>query len=119
MDKEFRVNVYRVVWENAHTGKILTSTELDVADHGDVIADHINVLSQFHSIFKAPPDCVRRIVRIDAVRQEKQRTAPPWATGESVEISPEDMKRCCEEGVAFAAEIKQRFNKMQGKGRID
>lgn len=115
-DRRVRINVYRVHWENA-TGKKLTSTELEVADHGDVILDHINVLSQFHSIFKAPPDCVRSILQVEFVRQEPGTRFPPWAR-DKVEITPEEMKRCAEEGIEFAKEIERRIRMMVPKGVI-
>jgi len=63
-------NTYQVVWEHAETGGVHTSAEIDAPIHGDVVVEHIHVLTQFHAIFQAPPDCVKRIVEVKLVRED-------------------------------------------------
>ena len=59
-------NTYRVRWEHAETGKILTSAGFDVCVTGDVVVEHISVLAQFHEVFCNVADIptVKKIVEV-------------------------------------------------------
>lgn len=74
-NSEVKKNTYRVFWQRIRRpdglsdDTILTSAEIDVPVAGDVVIEHINVLSQFHAIFRPSPPPVQRILEVRLVRE--------------------------------------------------
>jgi hypothetical protein len=60
-------NTYRVTWEHKD-GHVSTSVEIDAPIFGDVIVEHIHVLTEFRAIFH--DGCpVAKILKVELVRE--------------------------------------------------
>lgn len=69
MSSKPKENTYKVVWQHSSFGKVYVSAEIDVLSTGDVVMEHITVLTKFHAIFEVAPPPVNHIIEVRRVRK--------------------------------------------------